>query len=532
MQRGATLLSRHRADVLIVGLFLVLPLALIGLKISRVGYDLGSLLPVETWNVYLQMSATGHGDSLRVRTYLPQADARVSVFGESQQAELPEHTERVDAGNRIAEWAGRGTHGETLVRVRYTAAARPLRYEVDPGILVPAPPVSRDDPELQATPRIQVEDPEIAALAARLAPPGTPLVQALRAIHDYCRQLDYVAFKGETDAVTALRLGEASCNGKSRLFVALARYQGVPARLVGGLILEPGVKKTSHQWVEVRIGPHWVPFCPTNDHFAMVPAHYLPLYRGDHALFAHSEDINFRYRFEIDRDFAIRPELLSTAARDPLNLLGIWSTFERAGFPIELLKALLMVPLGALVMVILRNVVGITTFGTFLPTLIAVAARDTGLAWGLVAFLTLIGLVLLVRHAFLRLQLLHQPQLAILLTFVILFMLGLAVVGARSGNLNLAYVGMFPIAILAITTERLGLMLEEEGVRRTLKVTGMTLMAIAACYAVMNAITFQILFMSFPELLLVVIFLDIWLGRWLGLRVLEFWRFRKLVTTG
>jgi len=30
-------------------------------------------------------------------------------------------------------------------------------------------------------------------------------------------------FSGYTDALTALKLGEASCNGKSRLFVAMAR---------------------------------------------------------------------------------------------------------------------------------------------------------------------------------------------------------------------------------------------------------------------------------------------------------------------
>ena len=522
-------MRRHRAEVVVIGLFLALPLGLAISKIARVGYDLGNLLPVETHEVTLQMKVTGHGDSLWVRTYLPIADSRVRVLDESRRADLPEHTEQLQDGNRIAEWSGAGVTGERRIQVRYTAAARPLRFEIDERRQVPGPPAERFDPDLQATESIQVDDPEIAALAMRLAPAGTPLVRGLRNIHGYCQGLRYVAFKGETSASTALRLGEASCNGRSRLFAALTRHQGIPTRLVGGLILEKGSKRTSHQWVEVQVGSHWVPFCPTSDHFAAIPSNYLPLYRGDHALFAHAEDVNFDFRFHIEHEFAIRPELLEAAARDPLNLLGIWGIFERAGFPIDLIKSILMIPLGSLVVVILRNVVGLTTFGTFLPTLIAVAARDTGLFWGIVAFVVLIGLVHGVRLALLRLQLLHQPQLAILLTFVIVFMLGLAVIGARSGNLNLAYVGMFPIAILAITTERFGLMIEEEGPRRTASVTLMTLVAIAACYGVMNALTFQILFMSFPELLLVVIFLDIWLGRWMGLRVLEYWRFRRLI---
>jgi hypothetical protein len=71
------------------------------------------------------------------------------------------------------------------------------------------------------------------------------------------------------------------------------------------------------------------------------------------------------------------------------------------------------------VLVILRNVVGIQTFGTFLPVLIAVASRQTGLGWGLVMFFLLIGLVYAARSSVARLNLLHVPQMAILLTATI-----------------------------------------------------------------------------------------------------------------
>ncbi|MEL7219627.1 MAG: transglutaminase family protein, partial [Pseudomonadota bacterium] len=97
--------------------------------------------------------------------------------------------------------------------------------------------------------------------------------------------------------MTALRLGRASCNGKGRLFVALARTNGIPARLVGGVILNEGSKKTSHQWLEVLIEGRWVPFDPTNGHFATLPENYLRLYTGDHALFRHTRNINFDYLF-------------------------------------------------------------------------------------------------------------------------------------------------------------------------------------------------------------------------------------------
>jgi hypothetical protein len=102
--------------------------------------------------------------------------------------------------------------------------------------------------------------------------------------------------------------------------------------------------------------------------------------------------------------------------------------------------------------------------------------------------------------------------------------------GARLGDPRLSYISMFPIAILAITTERIGLMMEEEGFLRTLGMAATTAVAITCCYLVMNATTFQILFLTFPELILVVVLMDIWLGHWIGLRVLEHVRFRRVLS--
>jgi transglutaminase-like putative cysteine protease len=517
---------------LIALIFIILPLGLVAYKFHRSGYNLENLVPVESYDVTTQMTMVGHGDSIRVRTFLPRENSRLTLSHETATSDLPGYYERAFGGNRLGEWSGPAVQGPRSIRVSYRALPRAVTYTIDAAIHVPGPPSTRDNPLLQATPTVQVDDPEIAALAQELAPAGTPALSGLRAIHDYCRRMKTVSFKGTTDALTALRLGEASCNGKSRLFIALARHQGMPSRLVGGLILTPGTKRTSHQWVEVKFGPHWVPFCPTNDYFAALPATYLPLYRGDLVLFSHTTDVNFNYRFDVKRELAIRSELRERGGNDPLSLMSIWNTFEQAGIPMHLLKVILMIPLGALVLVIFRNVIGVQTFGTFLPVLIAVAAREIGLGWGLLAFLLLIGLVLGVRVFIARLQLLHLPQMAILLTFVILFMLTLAVIGVRGGKISLVNVSLFPIAILAITTERFALMIEEEGIGRTLRVTLMTALTIAACYMVMNALTFQILFLSFPELIFLVVFLDIWLGHWMGLRLLEYWRFRHLFGDG
>ena len=45
----------------------------------------------------------------------------------------------------------------------------------------------------------------------------------------------------------------------------------------------------------------------------------------------------------------------------------------------------------------------------------------------------------------------------------------------------------------------------------------------------MSNLFLQTSFLAFPELVFVIIGLNVWLGRWVGLRVFEIWRFKDLV---
>jgi len=336
-------------------------------------------------------------------------------------------------------------------------------------------------------------------------------------------------FSGYTDALTALKLGEASCNGKSRLFVAMARKLNIPARLVGGLVMQQGSKRTSHQWVEAYISGHWVPFDTINDHFAEIPANYLTLYYGDLVLFKHTANVNFQYFFNVTKQLVPQRDAEAALSQSALNITNLYAFFERVGISQNLLKILLMLPLGALVTVVFRNVIGLETFGTFLPALIASAARETGLLWGVIGFLVIILVSAVVRRALDWLQLLHSPKMAIMLTTVVIVMMVMTVGGVQLGLFELAHMTLFPIAILAITAERVALMEAEQGALKVAHITFMTLIVIAACYAVMDSLFMQSLVLAFPELLLVAIALNLWLGKWIGIRVMEFLRFRRLI---
>ena len=60
-------------------------------------------------------------------------------------------------------------------------------------------------------------------------------------------------------------------------------------------------------------------------------------------------------------------------------------------------------------------------------------------------------------------------------------------------------------------------------------VSAQTALVVAACYAVIESAALQAVFLAFPELLLLVLAVDLWVGRWMGLRLTEYFRFAGLM---
>jgi len=528
--------DRYRRPVYTVLLvvLLLLPAALLGYKLFVLDYDLARLLPALSYQVELGMKVDGHGDDIRISTYLPASDSRQRVYDETNSSGAFAMQLVPGPENRVAVWRAEKVSGENTILYRFSVQADHVRYNIPPGMKIPRVEAASMGRYLAPAPGIQSDDPLIDEALKKLVPDrDAPLLEILTAIHRHLQD-DFrnMKFSGFTDALTALKLGEASCNGKSRLFAAMLRRLGVPARLAGGLIMRGGSKRTTHQWVEAYINGHWVPFDTINDHFAELPANYLTLYYGDLVLFRHTTNVNFNYFFKMTRRLVPRISTREALSASVLSTFNVYSIFEQVGISQNLLKIMLMIPLGALVVVIFRNVVGVETFGTFLPALIAAAARETGLLWGLAGFVLIIGVSSLVRKGLDWLRLLHSPKMAIMLTAVVIFMLAITIFGVRSGLLDLAHVTLFPIAILAITAERFAIMEVEEGLARALRVTCATLLVIAACYVVMDSLFLQSMFLAFPELLLVVVAMNMWIGRWIGIRLVEFIRFRSLIFGG
>jgi len=188
----------------------------------------------------------------------------------------------------------------------------------------------------------------------------------------------------------------------------------------------------------------------------------------------------------------------------------------------------LLVPVGVFFLVVLRNVVGIRTFGTFMPVLIALSFRETQLLWGVFLFTTLVGIGLLIRFYFEHLKLLVVPRLAAILIVVIGLMALLSVLINKLGLEQGLSVALFPMVILTMTIERMSIVWDELGAFETIKQGVGSISAAAVAYLIMGIQPVEHLVFVFPELLLILLAATILLGRYSGFRLMELRRFKDL----
>lgn len=506
-------------------------LGLTGLHLWMARPTLDEVLPAPVYEYAVELGFEAFGNDVRLSMYAPSGNERQTVIEERfESAGLSVEDERTPAG-RLVRWAGRPAEGPRSTRYTAQVAARAVRYELPSGLGFGAPLAENAKEHLDETDAIPFRHPEIRELWATIRPRhSADVLDALKAIFDHThRRIEPAPFKGYTDALTALRLGQASCNGKSRLFVALARLNGIPARLVGGVILETGVKRSSHQWVEAQVGGRWVPFDPLNGHFAGIPAHYLELYRGDEVLFSHTRDINFDYAFKVRRLLAVDGDVTGGERADGGWLAGVTRFI---GLNRQISEIFLLFPLAAFVVTFCRNIVGLRTFGIFLPMLVAAGCRYTGLLHGMLGFVLILAAGAAAHRYFRGMRVLVVPRIAAVITLLTLLILAGGALVAENMSQRIALLALFPVVILSFAAERLQHMAETSRPAELLRTVAWTVLVTLLCYLVFSSALLRGVIFHFPELLIVVLAAQLAVGSWTGIRATEYRRFLRLFRAG
>jgi hypothetical protein len=305
-------------------------------------------------------------------------------------------------------------------------------------------------------------------------------------------------------------------------------YRGIAASRVRGIVLEDGRRRqTLSSLIEIHTTEGSIVFDPKTA-AAGLPDNFFVWQRGDSAILNVLGGRNSRLEFALVSNRLPVKTLIGMGQGSPeMDLLD----FSIYALPVEqqgIFKGLLLIPVAALIVVLMRILVGVRTSGTFMPVLIALAFIQTTLMVGLMIFVGLLGVGLWIRSYLSHLNLLLVSRVAAVIIVVILLMAVLAIISYKLGLDQALTVTFFPTVIVAWTIERMSVLWEEEGGYEVLvQASGSLLVAVLAYLTMSNPVVAHLTF-NFPELMLSLLGVILLLGKYTGFRLSELYRFRDM----
>lgn len=482
-------------------------------KLLVLGFPLKPEERTDVWRVEVQLQFEAAGGPAKATVFVPRRTGDLIIVDQSFVSPGYGIDTELQPGHGIrAVYSIRDARGTQALY--YRAVIQPSRIR-DETSRDPAPALQ--PPEFEGAQRVAAES--VVGTARQRSSDATTLVSLI------AKWLKEAQPGGEA----AFLLGPQPTTRRiATVAVELIQYAGVPARMVSGIALAPERRdaKFAH-WLEFYADGRWRPLYIVESDRAS-PQQMLAWWRGSgpfaeitgggelHHTISTSRSYELATRTALDQQRALEKKLVE---------------FSLFGLPLQsqaLFRTLLVIPIGILLLVVLRNIVGVKTFGTFMPVLIALAFRQTGLVWGVLFFCIVVALGLAVRFYLDRLKLLLVPRLASIVIVVILIIAMLTVLSFKLGLERGLSIGLFPIVIMTMTIERMTLVWEERGAGEAFQ-QGLGSMAVGVlCYLVMNLRIVEHLFFVFPELLLAVLAVTLLVGRYRGYRLTELYRFRVL----
>ena len=465
---------------------------------------------VPVWLVEARVDFTAMGEETLASLSLPSDPPGYRLV--SEQAASPGYGfSRINADNgRRGEWSKRSAEGPQVLYYKAQFAPTGSRDTREPVTGEP-------EPESR---QIIWEEPQATAASDMLRSAMRRSSTADSLTRELIR-----AIQSENDQNATLLLDGRS---PEQLLARLLNQADVPARLAMGLRLEDARRNQNlRPLVDVFVDGGWQLYDLERGGNRGITPEMLVWHRSAGPVLDVMGGQNSSVSFAMMRQTIPALDLARTQSADSKKM-GWFSLYQ---LPIEeqsMLKLLLLLPVGALVVAFMRIVIGLRTSGTFMPVLIALAFIQTTLVPGLTAFLTIVGLGLLLRGYLSRLNLLLVSRIAAMIVLVVL-LTGLLSVFGHELDLDLGMtITFFPMIIIAWTIERMSVIWEEEGPREVLIQGGGSLVVAVLAYGVMQLPLTRHLTFNFPEIHLVLLALILVVGQYTGYKLTELYRFRTM----
>ncbi len=415
---------------------------------------------------------------------------------------------------RRAVWSVRKTHGKQYLYYRLTLM-QPTTNEQTPHVL---PPDSLNSHEYTGAKKIAA-DAIITEVREKSADTSTFTSETIKYLNSNDNNVKILLKDRHTLSEVASETTHLLSNAK------------IPAQVVHGVFLEPTIRAKTQTWLRSFDGKEWHYYNLKTAEQGL-PSDVLIWWVGNEPLYSTEGARNAEVEFSIKAEDLNALSLIQQSVNSHKSAA---LDFSLLSLPIQsqhVYKILIMVPVGVLVILLLRCFIGIATLGTFMPVLIALAFRETQLFGGIALFSLVVALGLLIRAYIEQLKLLLVARLSIILCSVILLMCFISIITYKLGIEHGLSVALFPMVILTMTIERMSIIWDERGGFEALTTGCGSLFAASLAYLSMSSEWLAHTFFVFPGCILIIMAIMLLLGRYRGYRLSELFRFHEFQNKG
>lgn len=414
-------------------------------------------------------------------------------------------------GNRKVTWSSRRASGKQTLYYRLVLTKR---YSAEKAKA--KGPIFRES--------IAVEGAEKVAAEALLA----PIRQHSADVETFIAEAIQRVNKPNDDNVKLLFAGNHSVGNKVRIIELLLSIAHVPMERVHTIRLIDNQPQTPELWLRSYNGTEWLYFSPQTGEQGL-PSDRMIWWTGSEPLVSLEGGKKAKVTFSLNNS---EMNAIQLAKRTDANTDVNFLEYSLYGLPLQTQQTyqiLIVLPLGVMLILILRNLGGLQTLGTFTPVLIALAFRETQLGFGIMLFTVITALGLSLRSYLEHLKLQMLPRLSVVLTFVVILIAVISLFSHKLGLERGLSVALFPMVILTMTIERLSITWEERGGGHAFKVAIGTLFAATLAYLLMSIPEVIYFMFTFPAVLLIMIGFMLAMGRYRGYRLTELFRFKAFL---
>ncbi|MCP3699186.1 MAG: inactive transglutaminase family protein [Aliivibrio sp.] len=491
--------------------FLISLLIVAGLTLSWLRHDSYGVpwTPGErsqVWDVEARIQFDAVNKPVKVSMAAPQNQAGFTIVDESASSPGYGIAYLTTEHGRRAEWTIRQADGPQTLYYK-------TQILVDPYAEATIEPPKSEKPEA-----VTFEGPQEAAAISLLDQARARSSDDITLTRELIKQ-----FNDPDNQNASLLLNNLT---KVQAVSKLLTYEAIHNKIVGALWLEDGRRRQSVQhMVEVWNDKKWQLFNPETGEQGQ-PANLLLWDETNVSLLDVVGGKNSQINFSM-----IAQEISPTAATEKKVEADNLLNFSIHSLPLEeqsMFKTIMLIPIGALMVVFLRIIVGLKTSGTFMPVLIAVAFVQTQLVTGIVGFLLIVGTGLIIRSYLSKLNLLLVARISAVIISVIMIISIFTIVAFKIGLTAGLSITFFPMIILSWTVERMSILWEEEGWKEVATQGGGSLLTAILIYIAMTNPFVQHLTFNFIGVQLIILALILMLGNYTGYRLSELRRFKPL----